>query len=211
MSRRILGIDPGLTRCGLGIVDAHGRARVEFVHVSVVTSAPGEELQRRLRLLADGIEAVIDEYKPDAIALERVFAQQNLPSVMGVAQISGVVLVAAERRGIVAAMHTPSEVKAAVTGYGSAEKKQVGTMVQRILRLEEIPKPADAADALALAICSAWKSPLGALTPAGGQTATARAAAPGAPGARSKDAPTAAQSAWLAAERAAKTRGRRVR
>lgn len=208
MSRRILGIDPGLTRCGLGIVDAHGRARVEFVHVSVVTSAPGEELQRRLRLLADGIEAVIDEYKPDAIALERVFAQQNLPSVMGVAQISGVVLVAAERRGIVAAMHTPSEVKAAVTGYGSAEKKQVGTMVQRILRLEEIPKPADAADALALAICSAWKSPLGALTPAGGQTATARAAAPGA---RSKDAPTAAQSAWLAAERAAKTRGRRVR
>lgn len=208
MPRRILGIDPGLTRCGLGIVDAHGRQRVEFVHVSVVTSAPGEELQRRLRLLADGIEAVLDEYKPDAIALERVFAQQNLPSVMGVAQISGVVLVAAERRGIVAAMHTPSEVKAAVTGYGSAEKKQVGTMVQRILRLEEIPKPADAADALALAICSAWKSPLDALAPPGGQTATARAAAPAA---RPKDAPTAAQSAWLAAERAAKTRGRRVR
>ncbi|PPF47328.1 crossover junction endodeoxyribonuclease RuvC [Pseudoclavibacter sp. AY1F1] len=208
MPRRILGIDPGLTRCGLGIVDAHGRQRVEFVHVSVVTSAPGDELPRRLRLLADGIEAILDEFAPDAIALERVFAQQNLPSVMGVAQISGVVLVAAERRGIAAAMHTPSEVKAAVTGYGSAEKKQVGTMVQRILRLDEIPKPADAADALALAICSAWKSPLDALASAGNRAPAERAAA-SAP--RSKDAPTAAQSAWLAAERAAKTRSRRVR
>ncbi|PPG02635.1 crossover junction endodeoxyribonuclease RuvC [Pseudoclavibacter sp. RFBI5] len=208
MPRRILGIDPGLTRCGLGIVDAHGRQRVEFVHVSVVTSAPGDELQRRLRLLADGIEAVLDEFKPDAIALERVFAQQNLPSVMGVAQISGVILVAAERRGIAAVLHTPSEVKAAVTGYGSAEKKQVGTMVQRILRLDDIPKPADAADALALAICSAWKSPLDALTPARGQTPAQRAVASAG---RPADAPTTAQSAWLAAERAAKSRGRRVR
>lgn len=209
MPRRILGIDPGLTRCGLGIVDAHGRQRVDFVHVSVVTSSPGDELPRRLRLLADGIEAVLDEFKPDAIALERVFAQQNLPSVMGVAQISGVVLVAAERRAVAASMYTPSEVKAAVTGYGSAEKKQVGTMVQRILRLDEIPKPADAADALALAICSAWKSPLDGLASAGGRAPAERAAAVASP--RSKDAPTAAQSAWLAAECAAKTRGRRVR
>ncbi|WP_371031368.1 crossover junction endodeoxyribonuclease RuvC [Pseudoclavibacter sp. JSM 162008] len=209
MPRRILGIDPGLTRCGLGIVDVHGRQRVEFVHVSVVTSSPADELPRRLRLLADGIEAILDEYTPDAIALERVFAQQNLPSVMGVAQISGVVLVAAERRGIAAALHTPSEVKAAVTGYGSAEKKQVGTMVQRILRLDEMPKPADAADALALAICSAWKTPLGTAAGSAAEAAPLRRA-PAAAG-RTPEVPTAAQSAWLAAERAAKTRGRRVR
>lgn len=208
MPRRILGIDPGLTRCGLGIVDVHGRQRLEFVHVSVVTSSPGDELPRRLRVLSDGIDKILDDFQPDSIALERVFAQQNLPSVMGVAQISGVVLVTAERRGISSALHTPSEVKAAVTGYGSAEKQQVGTMVQRILRLDAIPKPADAADALALAICSAWKSPLGAAS-----AAATRASAPQQSGNAShqRDAPTAAQSAWLAAERAAKSRGRRVR
>lgn len=153
---RVIGIDPGLTRCGVGIVSSGAGRRVVFEHVEVLQSAASEILPKRLQLLGSGIERILDGERPDAIALERVFAQQNLPSVMGVAQISGVVMYLAAQRDIPVAMYTPNEVKAQVTGYGSAEKAQVTTMVTRLLGLAAPPKPADAADALALAITHAW-------------------------------------------------------
>ena len=191
---RILGVDPGLTRCGIGVIDVDARRRVTLVHVDVVRSSPDEALAERLRLIGSGIERALDAYAPDRVALERVFAQQNVQSVMGVAQISGVVLYAAAQRGLEVALHTPSEVKAAITGYGSAEKAQVGTMVAKVLRLDAVPKPADAADALALAICAAWKSPI---TSAGAAAVSGRAAG----------SLTPAQRAWQEAERRSR-RGR---
>lgn len=153
---RIIGIDPGLTRCGVGIVSSGQGRTLSFEHVEVMGSPADAELPARLAQLGSGIERLFDGERPDAVALERVFAQQNLPSVMGVAQISGVIMFLAERRGIPVALYTPNEVKAQVTGYGSADKSQVTTMVTRLLGLQAPPKPADAADALALAITHAW-------------------------------------------------------
>ncbi|ROS30262.1 Holliday junction endonuclease RuvC [Rathayibacter sp. PhB127] len=183
---RVLGIDPGLTRCGVGIVDVGRDRRATLVHVSVLRTPADAPLERRLLALGDGIEALLDEHRPDAVAIERVFAQNNVSTVMGIAQISGVALVAAARRDLVVGMHTPSEVKAAVTGYGSADKRQVTTMIQRILRLDAPPKPADAADALALAVCHAWRGPIAA-------------------GPAAAEGETTAQRAWRAAEAATRT------
>jgi crossover junction endodeoxyribonuclease RuvC len=180
---RVLGIDPGLTRCGIGIVDVTATRTATLVEVTVIRSSPDLPLEQRLLHVGNEIERLLDEFKPQAVAIERVFAQQNLNTVMGVAQISGVALHLAAKRGLVVGLHTPSEVKAAITGYGSADKKQVATMVARVLGLAELPKPADASDALAIAICHAWKRGA-AIAPAGG-------------------ALTKAQEAWLAAERSA--------
>ena len=155
---RILGIDPGLTRCGIGVIEVNKQRKCALVHVGVAKSESKNELQDRIGQIAELIEAAILEHKPQQIALERVFAQANLRTVMGVAQISGVVLLLAHRHAIPLHFYTPSEVKAAVTGSGRAAKEQVGTMVAKILGLTEVPKPADAADALAIAITSAWKS-----------------------------------------------------
>ena len=154
---RVLGVDPGLTRCGLGVVDAGMGTAVCLVAVDVVRTPATAETSARLHVIADVIGQWLELYKPDAVAIERVFAQHNVRTVMGTAQAAGVAMLEASRRGIPVAMHTPSEVKAAVTGSGSADKAQVTTMVTRLLRLEERPKPADAADALALAICHAWR------------------------------------------------------
>ncbi|TFD78171.1 crossover junction endodeoxyribonuclease RuvC [Cryobacterium sp. Sr8] len=194
MPVRVLGIDPGLTRCGVGVVDVSGNRSATLVDVTVLRSDPGLALERRLLLISDGIEDMLDRHQPAFVAIERVFAQHNVSTVMGTAQISGVALMLAARRGLPVSLHTPSEVKAAITGYGSADKKQVGTMVARILGLAEIPKPADAADALALAICHAWRT--GA---SGGTLPTPASLAPGA----QTPAQTPAQKAWLAAERSA--------
>lgn len=153
---RVIGIDPGLTRLGVGIVSTDGSRKVQFEHVEVLTSSASAELPSRLHLLGSSLERLFDGEQPDAIAIERVFAQQNLPSVMGVAQISGIVMYLAQARGIPVAMYTPNEVKASVTGYGAADKAQVTNMVTRLLGLAAPPKPADAADALALAIVHAW-------------------------------------------------------
>jgi crossover junction endodeoxyribonuclease RuvC len=155
---RVLGVDPGLTRCGLGVIDgAPGRATL--VAVGVARTPADADLGARLLSLELHFEAWMDLHRPDAVAVERVFAQHNVRTVMGTAQAGAVAIVCAARRGIPVVLHTPSEVKAAVTGSGRADKAQVGAMVVRILRLAELPKPADAADALALAICHAWKSP----------------------------------------------------
>jgi crossover junction endodeoxyribonuclease RuvC len=192
---RVLGIDPGLTRCGIGIVDVSSTRQAVLVHFGVIRTPPDMPLEQRLLIIGQGIADILDEHEPHAVALERVFAQHNLRTVMGTAQASGVALHAAAARGLAVGLHTPSEVKAAVTGYGAAEKAQVGLMVARILGLDEVPTPADAADALALAICHAWRGGLAPAVP----TATPATSRPA-------GALTPAQNAWRAAESAAKRR-----
>ena len=154
---RVLGVDPGLTRCGVGIVDGTVGRPLTLVDVGVVRTPADLDIARRLHLLEQGIEAAIVEHRPDVVAVERVFSQHNVSTVMGTAQASAVAMLCAARRGLPVVLHTPSEVKAAVTGSGRADKAQVGTMVTRLLRLDAPPKPADAADALALAITHVWR------------------------------------------------------
>jgi crossover junction endodeoxyribonuclease RuvC len=154
---RVLGIDPGLTRCGLGIVEGAIGRPLKLVEVGVLRTGTDLPIQERLRRIEVGIEHWLDVHRPDAVAVERVFARSDSSTVMGTAQASGIALVAAARRDLPVALHTPSEVKAAVSGNGRADKAQVGAMVTRLLRLDAPPKPADAADALALAICHIWR------------------------------------------------------
>jgi crossover junction endodeoxyribonuclease RuvC len=177
---RVLGIDPGLTRCGVGVVDVAPDRSATLVHVGVVRSDAGAPIESRLATIAAGLRAVIDEHGPMVVAVERVFAQHNRQTVMGTAQASGIALLVAGERGLPAATHTPTEIKAAITGYGAADKRQVQAMVARILRLEELPRPADAADALAIALCHAWR---------------------GGPAAAASGPLTPAQRAWADAER----------
>ena len=154
---RVLGIDPGLTRCGLGVVEGTIGRPLTMCEAGVVRTAADTPLEQRLLQIEAGIEEWLDRHRPDAVAVERVFAQHNVRTVMGTAQASGIAMVAAARRGRPVALHTPSEVKAAVSGSGRADKAQVGLMVTRLLRLAETPRPADAADALALAITHIWR------------------------------------------------------
>jgi len=157
MAKRIMGIDPGLTRCGIGVISVENSRDISLLEVGAIHTSSDLPLERRLVLLESEIETWIERHKPDVVAVERVFAQHNLRTVMGTAQASGIALLIAARRGIPVALHTPSEVKASVTGSGRANKVQVAEMVKRILNLEVIPKPVDATDALALAICHAWR------------------------------------------------------
>ena len=175
---RVLGIDPGLTRCGLGVVEGSVGRPLSMVAVGVVRTPPTLDLALRLCEIERGVESWIDEHRPDAVAVERVFSQHNVRTVMGTAQASGIALVVAARRGLPIAMHTPSEVKAAVSGNGRADKAQVGAMVVRILRLSELPKPADAADALALAITHVWRGSAHTRLEAAAAQARAQARAP---------------------------------
>lgn len=154
---RILGIDPGLTRCGVGIIETDARRQSTFVHVAVLTTPALSELPIRLHLLEQSLEVVFDSHEPDVVAIERVFSQHNVRTAMGTAQASAVAMLVATRRDIPVVMYTPTEVKAAVTGSGRANKEQVTAMVTRHLKLASPPKPADAADALALALCHSWK------------------------------------------------------
>jgi len=154
---RVLGVDPGLTRCGLGVVDGSIGRTLTAVAVDVVRTPADLPVAMRLVRIEAVLEEWIQAYSPDAVAVERVFAQHNVRTVMGTAQVSGIAMVAAARRGVPVALHTPSEVKAAVTGSGRADKGQMTTMVTRLLRLTQRPTPADAADALALAICHLWR------------------------------------------------------
>ena len=157
---RVLGVDPGLTRCGLGVVDGSGGRQVRCVAVDVVRSPADAPVERRLLAVGAVVEEWIARHRPDVVAIERVFSQHNVRTVMGTAQASGVVALLAARAGLPVAFHTPSEVKAAVTGEGRAGKEQVTAMVTRLLALADAPRPADAADALALAICHCWRAPM---------------------------------------------------
>ncbi|MGO1409889.1 crossover junction endodeoxyribonuclease RuvC [Microbacterium sp. JB110] len=191
---RVIGIDPGLTRCGVGVVDVAPDRTARLVHVGVVRSPLDAPVAERLRAIGVGIRSALEEFDPAVLAVERVFAQHNLQTVMGTAQASGVALMLAAEHGIPGAMHTPSEVKAAITGYGNADKLQVQNMVARVLRLDAPPKPADAADAVAIALCHAWRGGSGAGTGMG-------AAAAG--------ETTPAQRAWAEAEKRARRSGAR--
>jgi crossover junction endodeoxyribonuclease RuvC len=185
-TQRVLGIDPGLTRCGIGVVDALGGRRARLVHAGVIRSESEDPLEHRLLVIARGLRAALEEHAPDAVAVERVFSQANTSTVIGTAQVSGIALLEAHERGIPVALHTPSEVKAAVTGSGRADKKQIQTVLTKLLGLEEAPKPADAADAVAIALTQLWRG--------GGPVALDRTG-----GAR-----TSAQAVWAEAERRAR-------
>ena len=211
-SQRVLAVDPGLTRCGFAVVDMSAQRTGTFVHVQVSGSRAHEALEHRVLTIMEAADDLMERFRPDVVAVERVFAQNNAPTVVGTAQATGVVIAAAARRGIPVAWHTPSEVKAAVTGHGDAGKEQVTTMVTRILRLDAPPRPADAADALALAIAHGWRGT--ALGAAAGQTGLDTAdlasragrsqfAAKAPARARPRGQLTAAQRAWLDAERSA--------
>jgi crossover junction endodeoxyribonuclease RuvC len=156
---RVLGVDPGLTRCGVGVVEGSAGRPLRMAAVGVVRTSAGEPTATRLVLVERGMEEWLDAHRPDVVAVERVFSQHNVSTVMGTAQASAVAMLCAARRGLPVALHTPSEVKAAVTGSGRAGKAQVAAMVTRLLRLDAPPRPADAADALALAICHIWRAP----------------------------------------------------
>ncbi|GAA2345912.1 crossover junction endodeoxyribonuclease RuvC [Saccharopolyspora halophila] len=157
---RVLGVDPGLTRCGLGIVDGGRGREADCVAVGVARSSAEDELASRLLAVGDEVERWMDAHRPEVVAIERVFSQHNVRTVMGTAQISGVIALAAARRELPVVFHTPSEVKAAISGSGRADKNQVTTMITKILGLSSAPKPADAADALALAVCHLWRAPM---------------------------------------------------
>lgn len=154
---RVLGVDPGLTRCGLGVVDGQPGRPLRLLGVGVARTPAEMAVPLRLVAIETEIEQWLERYSPDEVAVERVFSQQNVTTVMGTAQASAVAMVAAARRGLPVGLHTPSEVKAAVSGNGRADKAQIATMVTRLLRLPAEPSPADAADALALAICHVWR------------------------------------------------------
>ncbi|WP_404285271.1 crossover junction endodeoxyribonuclease RuvC [Glutamicibacter arilaitensis] len=199
MALRIVGVDPGLTRCGLAAVDVAANRQVELVGFTVAGTPTGTPLDARLLTIADAIDAWLEKHQPDVLALERVFASANVSTVIGTAQVTGIVILAAARRGIPVALHTPTEVKAAVTGSGQATKAAIGKMVAKICRLDEPPKPADAADAVALAIAHGWRGA------AVGSNASASASA----GRIGANQLTAAQQAWIAAEASSKRRATR--
>lgn len=205
----ILGVDPGLTRCGFGVVRMRANRSVEWIHHEVQGTSADQPLEARILSIALAAESMMDRYHPDVLAIERLFAQNNAPTVVGTAQASGAVIAEAARRQVPVSWHTPSEVKAAVTGDGAADKQAVTRMVVRILGLAAPPKPADAADAIAIAICHGWRSGVGSgydaqaatATHQGAQTRLARLHAAGGAGL------TPAQKAWKAAEQKAR-RGR---
>lgn len=154
---RVLAVDPGLTRCGIGVVDGVPGRRLSLVEVGVIRTPSGDPTPRRLVAIEDEMRLWFERHRPEAIAIERVFADTNVSTIVGTAQVTGVVMLLAERRALPVSMHTPTEVKAAVSGSGRADKAQVTAMVTRLLGLTEAPRPADAADALALAICHVWR------------------------------------------------------
>jgi crossover junction endodeoxyribonuclease RuvC len=154
---RVLGVDPGLTRCGVGVVDGQVGGQIALVSVGVILTSAQMPLERRLMQLEIELLEWVTLHQPDVIAVERVFSQLNVRTAMGTGQSAGIALLTAAKCGIPVFMHTPSEVKASVTGSGRANKAQVAEMVGRILSLETLPKPVDATDALALAICHVWR------------------------------------------------------
>ncbi len=154
---RVMGVDPGLTRCGVGVVEGAPGRPLKLVDVTVVRTPSTDPLDARLTALDEALGALVEEFRPEALAVERVFSQHNVRTVMGTAQAGAVAILAAGRRGIPVTLRTPSEVKAAVTGSGRADKAQITAMITRLLGLSAPVRPPDAADALALAITEIWR------------------------------------------------------
>jgi crossover junction endodeoxyribonuclease RuvC len=170
-ARRVLGIDPGLTRCGYAVVDARGPGSAVAVALGVIRTAAGDPLPQRLAAVRAELAALIAEFAPADVAVEQVFFQSNVRTAMSVAQVSGLALAEAAAAGCAVVQYTPSQVKDAVAGYGSADKAQVQKMVQARLGLASPPRPADAADAAALALCHLAVAPLQARLAAARATA----------------------------------------
>ncbi len=158
----VLGIDPGLTRCGYAVLRVSGNTEVSMSALGVLSTSPEKDLPNRLAEIAREIEELLDEYQPSAVAVERIFFQSNVRTAMSVGQVSGLVLSAAASRNIEVVQYSPNQVKLALTGWGGADKAQVQKMVKERLKLNSIPKPADAADAAAIALCHIASSPLSA-------------------------------------------------
>ena len=157
---RVLGIDPGLTRCGFAVVDGRGPGAAAAISLGVIRTPASDELPYRLASLRTEIVSLIEEFTPDVVAVEMVFFQVNVRTAMSVGQASGIALCEAASAGCEVAQYTPNQVKDAVTGYGGANKQQVQKMVQARLKLSQPPKPADAADAAALALCHLAMAPM---------------------------------------------------
>ena len=155
----VLGVDPGVSRCGYGCVES-ARGQTRAIAVGVLSTSPSEPLPDRLGALDSDIRELLADLRPDVVAVERLFLQTNVHTAMSVGQASGLVLSAASQAGCTVVQYTPNQVKQAVAGYGAAGKEQVQRMVQSLLGLPEVPKPADAADALALALCHLSMAPL---------------------------------------------------
>ena len=149
---RILGIDPGVATIGFGLVEAE-RASVRLLRYGVITTPAGLRLSNRLYQISQDMSELLTQFKPDEVAVEELFFSKNITTGIAVAHGRGVILLEAERAGVPAYEYTPMQVKQAVAGYGGADKRQVMLMTQRLLKMKEIPRPDDAADALAIAIC----------------------------------------------------------
>ena len=158
---RVLGIDPGLTRCGYAVVDGHGFSSVSAVSLGVIRTPASDPLPKRLGMLRTEFTDLIAEFKPDVVAVEQVFFQVNVRTAMSVGQASGLALAEGSLAGCEVIQYTPNQVKDAIAGWGGADKQQVQKMVQARLKLSVLPKPADAADAAALALCYLAMSPVG--------------------------------------------------
>jgi crossover junction endodeoxyribonuclease RuvC len=159
----VLGVDPGVSRCGYGCISTErGRDRAAVVAMGVITTPPSDELPVRLAALHAELQSLLREMRPAVVAVERLFFQANARTAMSVGQASGLVLATASAAGARVVQYTPNEVKQAVAGYGAAPKEQVQRMVQAQLKLAEPPRPPDVADALALALCHAAVAPLDA-------------------------------------------------
>ncbi|MGW4463577.1 crossover junction endodeoxyribonuclease RuvC [Micromonospora sp. NBC_01796] len=178
---RVLGVDPGLTRCGVGVVEGVPGRPCTLIAYTVVRTDPAADLSLRLLHLDRALTELVAEHQPESVAVERVFSQSNTRTVMGTAQASAIAVLAGARAGLPVQTYTPSEVKAAVTGSGRADKDQITAMVTRLLRLDAPPKPADAADALALAICHVWRGGTRARLAAAADAVARRTAAVTAP------------------------------
>ena len=148
---RVLGIDPGYAIVGWGVLDYQGN-RFQPAGFGAVTTKAGVPLERRLAQVYDGVAEVLDQYRPEALSIEKLFYQHNQTTVIGVAEARGVILLAAAQRGVPIFEYTPMQVKQSVSGYGMANKKQVQEMTRILLHLDKVPKPDDTADALAMAI-----------------------------------------------------------
>ncbi|MCG7301859.1 crossover junction endodeoxyribonuclease RuvC [Winkia sp. ACRQY] len=199
---RIMGIDPGITRCGLGVIDTNTDRTASLVYVGVARTQASLAQHFRLRTIGREIARVISTFDPQIVAIERVFAQENLQSVTTTMQVMGVAMYQVAEAGLPLAIHTPSEVKSAVTGSGIAGKAQVQEMVKRILGLDKVVRPADAADALAIAITQSWR---GTGLAGGSDDSTVSVSLSGKVSARNKLTP--AQEQWAKAQAAFRRTG----
>jgi len=149
----VIGIDPGIASTGYGLIRQSSNGQLDLVDYGLISTAAGRPLPARLLDLYSALKDVLEQHKPDSAAVEQIFFQRNVKTALVVGQARGVVLLSLARINIPVDEYTPSEIKLAVSGYGNADKAQMQTMVKALLRMDHLPKPDDAADALAVAIC----------------------------------------------------------